>query len=985
MTNQEELLSAFKNERIIQFKNLVRYRKDVEVDYFYGEPDNGTLLDLACRSQEKKKYVKLLLEEGAKVWHKDEKTGKFKLHEILKNQDLWSIFWRAVYRSSDYYGRVNANVMEMAVEENDLEAIELLAHSYSVGVPQSYSKENNSKSKFIKWFREHPLDIHLILLQGSIDAVRLFIKYFDVDMELQTDSLGRVFSCREVILQKYPELEVDLPTQSLGKLHESLFFYLEKGHPELFVRRIAEINAEILNEGKQKESMFTYVHVACERNYIGVVDALLKKWVHLNELAYFDESAQNVTPIMLAAFKGHCKIFKKLLAEAPAVQLESDGGSGSVFHSIVHGMHFMQNRNCSIDGHRKILEYLEHQLPGNTPFHPLGLGYPFFLDSDYTDENNNTALHYALKYNNEFAIKLLLDAGATLYPKDGAVLTWISAKIVEGYFDDCILSSREFPSTRDHKESSIIFRYGIFSQLDLLIATKRKKNIFTRFEPIIEFRKLFAHPLTKSLLYLKWRLVRKYYYIYLTFYLLFCLSLSTYIFQIQQCVTSSTNSNGSTGSGSTDRAINRDASPILCDVSLWMWAITLLLYIVLILRELFQFSVSIRRYFGIPENWLEITTIVVVGFLFADDSNTHSAAIAILISWIGLILLLGKLPSLSIYIEMFKTVASNFAKLLLLYSILVASFAYSFFILFRNKISGRASSQNQTNVDAIDRTNENSVNSWQDLQMSFIKSIIMMTGEFEASTLPLDSNFSCGHVFLILFVFLISMVLYNLLNGLAVSDTRGIMEDAELVALISRAKIISDIERLGLSIQFHPAFKCRKVYAFLRNKLFYKVLFDETNLVCVYPTKNNRIEIEGQHFGKMPSTIVRHAEEIVEKREQSKLAKNENENSLTDVAKNNPSDSEHQSVCEQIRSLKLEVDSKISAHDEKLLQNVDQRSDKMMNKLLDEKISDLKLEIDAKNVARDEKLLQNVDQRFDKMHKLLEFVLQEVNFLKNKD
>ncbi|XP_065203444.1 transient receptor potential cation channel protein painless-like isoform X2 [Planococcus citri] len=941
MTNQEKLLSAFKEDRFEDFEELLECR-DIDVDYFYGDPDNGTLLDLATRSPEfeHEKYISKLIRTGAKIWRQDEETGKIQIHEIFNNTKRYSLhnIWNDVYVLSGS-GTDNGNIMKVAVEENDFEAITILARSYS----RVHSVH----------FRPGPDAQNMILLEGSIDAVRLFIKYFDVDKEFQRDTQGRPVTCREVILQKYPELEGELPVRSPSELQEILFSYLEKGVPELFVKRIADVSAEILNEGKQKKSTKTYLHVACERNYIDVVEALLKKNVNLNEIAYFYEFAQNLTPIMLAASLGHHEIFEKL-ALISEVELQYAEGSGSVWHVVLRSMQFMQNLDGSTEGHRKILELL-----------PELSQFVDRLSTEHTDKSNRTALHYALKYNNEFAIKLLLGAGAKLYPKDQSILTTISATIIESYFDDCIRSERDHTRMRDAEDNLIIFDYKIFKQLDLYsIATKSRGNFFTKFDSVTEMRQLYKHPLAKSFLYLKWCLVKKYYYLNLVFYTSFCLALNTYIFLIQDCVSSLVNFNSS---GSTNSSIERDASSIPCDVSLWTWLVTFLLYVVLILRELCQFSASIRRYFGIPENWFEMAMIVVIGFLFANKTNTHLAASAILMSWIGLILLLGKQPSIAIYIEMFKTVALNFAKFLLLYSILIASFAYSFFILFRNKTSGHVASLNQTHENTIDRMYKNSLNLWQDLPMSFFKSIFMMTNGFDVSTLPLDSRFSYGHVFLILFVFLVTMVLYNLLLGLAVSDTRAIMGDAEIVALISRAKLIWRIERLAISNPFRSAFKCRtgkqreREYVFLRNKSFGDVEMHtdetnpvyETNRVYVNPTESNRIEINGKNFGNMPSNIVKHAEEILEKRRQSKLAKNDIRNSLADAEKNNST--EHRFVSELVHEFS-------------------------------EQMSNLKLEIDAKNAARDEKLLQHVDQRFDQMMiKLIDVVLREVILLKNKD
>lgn len=47
----------------------------------------------------------------------------------------------------------------------------------------------------------------------------------------------------------------------------------------------------------------------------------------------------------------------------------------------------------------------------------------------------------------------------------------------------------------------------------------------------------------------------------------------------------------------------------------------------------------------------------------------------------------------------------------------------------------------------------------------------MLTGEFDASNIHFKQN-AASYVLFVIFVFLISTVLNNLLNGLAVSDTQ---------------------------------------------------------------------------------------------------------------------------------------------------------------------------------------------------------------------
>lgn len=117
-------------------------------------------------------------------------------------------------------------------------------------------------------------------------------------------------------------------------------------------------------------------------------------------------------------------------------------------------------------------------------------------------------------------------------------------------------------------------------------------------------------------------------------------------------------------------------------------------------------------------------------------------------------------------IEIFKTVSLNFIKFLFLYAFLILSFALAFYTLFKDG----------------DEENKPFPNAPQ----SIFKTIVMLTGEFEASDIPFVIHPVLGHLIFVLFEFLIAIVLFNLLTGLAVSDTQEILSEAELVSLISR-------------------------------------------------------------------------------------------------------------------------------------------------------------------------------------------------------
>jgi hypothetical protein len=78
--------------------------------------------------------------------------------------------------------------------------------------------------------------------------------------------------------------------------------------------------------------------------------------------------------------------------------------------------------------------------------------------------------------------------------------------------------------------------------------------------------------------------------------------------------------------------------------------------------------------------------------------------------------------------------------------------------------------------------------------VSLLKTIVMFTGKFEASSLSFGNLPHTSHVIYLLFVVLVTIILMNLLKGLAVSDTNAIRRNAEALSLVARGRLISKIE-----------------------------------------------------------------------------------------------------------------------------------------------------------------------------------------------
>src|SRR6185437_4923664 len=77
---------------------------------------------------------------------------------------------------------------------------------------------------------------------------------------------------------------------------------------------------------------------------------------------------------------------------------------------------------------------------------------------------------------------------------------------------------------------------------------------------------------------------------------------------------------------------------------------------------------------------------------------------------------------------------------------------------------------------------------------SILKTVVMLTGEFDYNSIDFEPYVGYSHVVFVVFLFLIALVLANLLTGLAVSDMGEIQCEAEVLALVSRVKLVAKME-----------------------------------------------------------------------------------------------------------------------------------------------------------------------------------------------
>lgn len=143
-------------------------------------------------------------------------------------------------------------------------------------------------------------------------------------------------------------------------------------------------------------------------------------------------------------------------------------------------------------------------------------------------------------------------------------------------------------------------------------------------------------------------------------------------------------------------------------------------------------------------------------------------------------MIVGRFPIFGLYVQMFTKVAVNFAKFLLAYCCLLIAFGLSFGVLF------------------------SSYPAFKSIFWTILKTITMMSGELEFEDIFYDENIPIqypvtSHGMFFAFVLLVTIILTNLLVGLAVSDIQGLQASAGLDRLTRQVELVARLESLFFS------------------------------------------------------------------------------------------------------------------------------------------------------------------------------------------
>ena len=759
--HQENLLKYLKERNLSKFRKLLERKNEYKInpDHVYGGNCNKTCLAEASK-QGLTEFIEALLTNGAdpnvvSLIH----FGNAAIHFAAENGHINAI------KCLVQHPHTHIN----AINDQEETALHLAASNLT---------KENAEACFSYLVREG-INIRHQNAQGQSAIAMAVGKCHGHIWQAVLRRRDLRPEDRELILGKYPKFkEYSLEKIEPMYTHDDAYMDLRN---EKFGRFKKKFQKEFVNRTDLIKT--TFLQLACQEGWLDIAKLLLDYGADVNRLG----THENRPPVYLACFYGHYDILLCLFeTKKVAVKIVE---SRSLLHAVMQGL--STNTGTAKDGYRECFDYLLKSNDINIPI-------------NHCDMYGHTALHYAAKQEDVHYSKSLFEHGAyigCLNDFGFSPLHDIGPNALEEILDNCVKCKKG----RQGSHYDLDFDFSMLIPISRCDKTEQIKDAesgerlherLPEMSPLYfisrsnKFGHLLKHPILLIFLHLKWTRICILFYLNMLFYTTFVISLTAHLLY-------ETNS---------PEECNENSEPSVLVVRTVLYILT----VVLVFRELMQICLLPKSYFCKLDNILEVCIIVTTILILAGFCSKILAAVTLLLAWMEVILQLSCIYTLAVYNEMMKRVTLNYTKFLLWYFPLIFAFSFSFYRLYRKDTqsevwNGTFSVNNTTGNFNAQNDNEHF---YRDFWMSLLKTVVMMIGELEASNLSFDGG-SYEYFLFLFFIFMMTVVLMNLLNGLAVSDTQAIKNDSELVAYRSKVKLVHQFESVVFGGHLNNCCRCQ--------------------------------------------------------------------------------------------------------------------------------------------------------------------------------
>lgn len=591
--------------------------------------------------------------------------------------------------------------------------------------------------------------LHFATLTDSADAARALI---DQDCKMEATVLhsavrSRAIDCIRLLLFKY-NVDVNvLDSTGSAPLH----ICADQGFDDC-MRVLLSHEKTMINVVDLREC--TALHLACEYAHVDCVRLLIERGANVHA-----KNQKFQVPMHMAA-KSQSVDCIDLLIKAGADVNARDVDDRTPLHSAISVKTL--NVCLAVDtllGYQAKVNVQDHY--GFTPLHIAAINEAPECVESLLAKGANVGIQ---TYGGISALNMIVRKVPSCVPAvakqlDGAVTTnW-----ADGF--------------KRGPEIQLRFKYllncNTFGEIDLLKCFQEEDQY-----------DLLEHPLCQSFLFLKWRKVRKYYLMRLMSLAIFIFLYTFYVMTVltPDCYNASLlpdKQNSTCAKNSTMGLFLMEHVRIM-DVTLCN------LYLISIIEGFLKISemagyMYVHQYFLSCSNLSEWLVLISVPFIsFHPFHGTqkwqhHVAAFCVLGAWTNLMVKIGQLPWFDTYVAMYTKVQKEFAKLLMAYICMLIGFSVSLSVVFPSS-------------------------EWfGNPVIGFIKVLVMMAGELDLALLSnhhtstVSTKLSAYVVYTALLIF-VSVILMNLLVGIAVHDIQGLKKTAGLSKVRCQIKLIYYIE-----------------------------------------------------------------------------------------------------------------------------------------------------------------------------------------------